>query len=83
MQREVVTTNVAKVAKDLPQYRTKSPKWHLSFYKMMPEKIFNISKLSCQMFYSRRPDDYQTAHWNSYVRHIQLAISTLEQLQKT
>jgi hypothetical protein len=43
---------------------------------------FNISKLSCQMFESRRPDDYQTAHWNSYVRHIQLAINTLEQLQK-
>jgi hypothetical protein len=36
MQCEVVTTNVAK---DLPQYTTKNPKWHLSFYKTMPLKI--------------------------------------------
>jgi hypothetical protein len=37
MQCEVVTTNVAK---DLPQYTTKNPKRHLSFYKTMPFKIF-------------------------------------------
>jgi hypothetical protein len=40
MQCEVVTTNVAKVAKDLPQYTTKIPKWHSSFYKLMPLKIW-------------------------------------------